>query len=227
MPDTNHRLPAIDVQDLSYGHSNGPQWRLPRWQLFAGQSVFLNGPSGSGKSTLLSLLAGLVPAQSGTLNVLGESLQPLRQRKAAPWRARQLGIIFQGLNLLDYLSCLDNIRLAAHFAGNNQAQLDDEAAQLMRRLNLPERLLHQRSDQLSVGQRQRVAIARALINKPALILADEPTSALDNANTQDFMTLLFELVQEYRCTLVFASHDTRLGASFEQQLELRELCHAL
>ncbi|WP_339900009.1 ATP-binding cassette domain-containing protein [uncultured Gilvimarinus sp.] len=218
---------AINITAAVYGHPKGPRWRLPQWQLAHGEKVFLAAPSGAGKSTLLSTLAGLLPVSSGELNVLGEPLQQRPIAQNAFWRARHLGIIFQELNLLDYLSCLDNILLAAHFARNRQTGLPEKAAQLMSQLNLPTGLLHQPARLLSVGQRQRVAIARALINDPPLILADEPTSALDDNNSRDFITLLFEQVRERQCTLVFASHDRHLGAQFDQTLHLDELSQPL
>lgn len=216
---------AIDITDIEYGHKNGPRWRLPRWQITAGQTIFMQAPSGAGKSTLLNVLAGLIPVSSGQLTILQEPLHERRQ--TAPWRARHLGVIFQSLNLLGYLSCLDNILLAAHFANNREPQLADKASKLMTRLNLPQQLLHKKASELSVGQRQRVAIARALINDPPMILADEPTSALDQDNTQDFMALLFELVRERNCTLLLASHDQRLGSAFDQHTSLSDLIQPL
>ncbi|MDO6748160.1 ABC transporter ATP-binding protein [Gilvimarinus sp. 1_MG-2023] len=218
---------AIDVNAITYGHNHGPHWHLPSWQVLAGQAVFLQAPSGAGKSTLLSVLAGLQPVQSGQLKVLGEPLHKRRTAQTAPWRARQLGIIFQDLNLLDYLSCLDNILLAAHFGKNKQPRLEQKAHQLLQRLNLPADILHKKACALSVGQRQRVAIARALINDPPLLLADEPTSALDDNNSQDFMTLLFELVRERQCTLILASHDRRLSREFDQHIALCDLSQSL
>ncbi|MDO3383222.1 ABC transporter ATP-binding protein [Gilvimarinus algae] len=214
---------AIDITGLEYGHPKGQHWQLPRWQVPAGQTVFLAAPSGAGKSTLLSVLAGLLPVSAGQLSVLGEPLHHRRAAQTAPWRARQLGIIFQNLNLLDYLSSLDNILLAAHFAGRRKSDTTAAARELLARLNLPEALVHRRASELSLGQRQRVAIARALINNPPLILADEPTSALDEDNSRDFMALLFALVRERGCTLLFASHDQRLSDAFDQRLNLNDV----
>ena len=223
----NTREHAINIAELEYGHRQGPRWRLPKWQLAAGQTVFLEAPSGAGKSTLLNLLAGLLSPTKGELRVLGEPLHQRHAAQRAPWRARQLGIIFQNLNVLDYLSCLDNIRLAAHFAHRHEQDTGAKAADLLQRLNLPDSILHTQASQLSVGQRQRVAIARALINDPPLILADEPTSALDDTNSRDFMNLLFDLVRERGCTLVFASHDRSLGERFDQQIQLSEVSQPL
>ncbi|WP_049722378.1 ABC transporter ATP-binding protein [Gilvimarinus polysaccharolyticus] len=219
--------PALNISDIEYGHKHGPRWRLPSWHIAAGQTIFMQAPSGTGKSTLLNVLAGLLPVSSGELTVLQEPLHLRRSAQTAQWRARQLGIIFQNLNLLDYLSCLDNILLATHFAKNREPRLADKARELMSRLNLPQQLLHKKACELSVGQRQRVAIARALINNPRLILADEPTSALDNDNSQDFLALLFELVRERGCTLILASHDQGLGSAFDQHISLHELSQPL
>ncbi|WP_020209968.1 ABC transporter ATP-binding protein [Gilvimarinus chinensis] len=218
---------AIDISDIQYGHRKGPSWLIPRWQVAVGATVFMQAPSGAGKSTLLNVLAGLLPVRSGTLTVLNEPLHARRPAQTAPWRARNLGVIFQSLNLLDYLSCLDNILLAAHFAKNRQTGLSESARELMQKLNLPDKLLHKKAGELSVGQRQRVAIARALINNPALILADEPTSALDDENGADFIALLFDLVRERNCTLVFASHNKSLGDYFGQHIFLQDLSRPL
>ncbi|UTF61829.1 ATP-binding cassette domain-containing protein [Gilvimarinus sp. DA14] len=218
---------SININQIEYGHPRGPQWRLPRWQVAAGQTIFMQAPSGAGKSTLLHVLAGLLPVHHGELTVLNEPLHLRRPAQTAPWRAQQLGIIFQSLNLIDYLSCLDNILLAAHFAQNHDSGLARKAQELLAQLNLPPQLLQKKASELSLGQRQRVAIARALINDPALILADEPTSALDSDNRQDFINLLFTMVRQRNCTLIFASHDHSLSQKFNQRLALKELAQPL
>ncbi len=196
---------------------------IDQWYVDCGQHVFLYGPSGSGKSTLLNILAGILKPQRGRVNLLGEDLAALSSRKRDQFRAQHIGVIFQQFNLVPYLSVLENILLAAHFANKPTIDVRQRAITLLRLLNLSDDLLGQRADTLSVGQQQRVAIVRALINQPEILIADEPTSALDSDTRDQFIQLLLDCVTESGTTLIFVSHDKSLMSHFNQTLNLREL----
>src|SRR4029077_12077564 len=153
----------------------------------AGGYVALTGPSGAGKSTLLSLIGGLERPQSGTLMVGQHDLRALRVDELAAYRRATIGFIFQHFGLLDLLSALENIELAASLSASSRGRLP--ARDLLEEVGLLDRAEH-RPGQLSGGERQRVAIARALVNDPSLILADEPTGNLDAASAIRVLDLL-------------------------------------
>ena len=196
----------------------------------AGRTVFLHGPSGCGKSTLLGLMAGVLPASSGTVSLLGRpwAALPAGQRDAR--RADHVGVIFQQFNLLPYLTVLDNVVLPCRFSRLRaqccQPSVTAAAQSLLQRMGLPAELWQRRADALSVGQQQRVAAARALLGQPELVIADEPTSALDAALRDDFMALLMGECRASGSTLVFVSHDERLAGHFDERLSLPELNRA-
>ena len=145
----------------------------------AGEFVALTGPSGCGKSTLLNVLAGLVRADAGSVWVAGSDLAELSEDQLAVLRRRHVGIVFQFFNLIDGMSALDNVALAALIAGASRRDAHDRAHALLDLLGLLDKSAMPPAT-LSGGQRQRLAIARALANRPTLLLADEPTGALDS-----------------------------------------------
>jgi putative ABC transport system ATP-binding protein len=161
--------------------------------LAAGRSLFLHGPSGCGKSTLLGLLAGVLLARSGQVEVLGSDWAQLGAARRDAFRADHVGYLFQQFNLLPYLSLRENVLLPCRFslrrrqrASQRSGSPERAADALLEQVGLPPALWHQPASQLSVGQQQRVAAARALIGEPELVIADEPTSALDSALRDSF-----------------------------------------
>lgn len=197
----------------------------------AGRTLFLHGESGCGKSTLLGLMAGVLVAREGVVELLGQDWAGLGGGARDARRADHVGVIFQQFNLLPYLTVLDNVLLPCRFSRLRAARCAGSpraAAQaLLERVALPQALWARRADALSVGQQQRVAAARALIGTPELVLADEPTSALDAARRDDFMALLMDACAAAGSTLVFVSHDQRLAARFDERLALPTLNRAL
>jgi len=194
------------------------------------ERVLLTGASGSGKSTFLSLLAGIVKAQSGRLDVLGTDLSGLSGSARDHFRAEHFGIIFQMFNLLPYGSVIDNVMLPLHFSAGRRARAardgaaEAEAVRLLKSLGLdPGEIDGLSSASLSVGQQQRVAAARALIGGPELIVADEPTSALDRNRQTAFLDLLFAEVAAAGATLIMVSHDESLGPRFDRVIPLGEI----
>ena len=209
--------PILDIKEL----------RIPR-----GQSIFLHGPSGSGKTTLLSVISGVLVPQQGSVRVLDQELTTLPASARDTLRGSRIGYIFQGFNLVPYLSVAENIALpcqlhAARRARIVAASLPAEVTRLAHRLDLTGQL-DAPVTKLSVGQRQRVAIARAIIGAPALIVADEPTSSLDTDRRDAFLALLTELTGEAKergsdTTLLFVSHDRSLATRFDQTLSIATL----
>lgn len=209
---------------FSYDKNSALVLDIPQWQVNRGQHTFIAGESGSGKSTLLNLLSGINTANSGELVVLGESLLSMSARELDKYRATKVGVIFQQLNLIPYLSVLDNILLAVYFGGKREkGNIESRIELLASQLNLPTSILTKQASELSVGQQQRVAIIRAMINEPDILIADEPTSALDENSKSAFLSVLFELVNATDCTLLFVSHDKSLMGQFESVVEMSEL----
>ncbi|WP_433010480.1 ABC transporter ATP-binding protein [Kribbella sp. CA-294648] len=178
-------------------------------EIHAGEAVAVMGPSGSGKSTLLSMVAGLDRPTSGSVVVHGDDLGRLDEKGLALFRRRRIGMIFQFFNLLDDLSALDNVALAAQLTGTAAGHARKRALELFEELGIAGRR-NVYPSQLSGGERQRVAVARALMNRPAVLLADEPTGALDTRAGEQVMDLLLDLNQIGQ-TLLLVTHDQQLA----------------
>lgn len=212
---------AVSIQNLRFSYPSQSATTvldIPSWSVADGESVFIHGPSGTGKSTLLNLLAGILPCDTGRLDVLGQALHTMSGRQRDRFRAQHIGFVFQQFNLIPYLNVLDNVLLGAYFAKRKTS--NNDARQLLQGLQLDSELCLKKASELSVGQQQRVAIARALISQPELLIVDEPTSALDSENRDIFMQLLLELVQAHNMTLLFVSHDLSLDQGFDRTVSL-------
>ncbi len=219
---------VIAVKNLVFAYPSVPEktiLEIDDLQIEPGEHVFLYGPSGSGKSTLLHLFTGLASATNGQVSVLDHDWQALTGRKRDRFRAQHIGFVFQQLNLIPYLTVLDNILLGNYFSptASETKVAEQKATFLLSELKLPESVLHQQASQLSVGQQQRVAIARALINDPEVLIADEPTSSLDQSSRDAFVELLFTLAKNHNSTLVFVSHDQTLAKHFHKKIDLEDI----
>lgn len=216
---------AIKLHNLNYTFqgSSLPVLSIPAWQVARNERVFLQGESGSGKSTLLGLLAGLQLPTLGEVEILGARMSALGAGKRDRFRAKHLGVVFQQFNLIPYLSALENVLLSAQFGTSDRRGARHRAIELLGSVNLPSFLHDRKAAALSIGQQQRVAIVRALINEPSLLLVDEPTSALDHNNRDAFLALLFDMLADMDCAMVFVSHDPTIGRLFDTHVRLAEL----
>lgn len=221
------KIPAIELKDLTFFYPK-TDWQLsiPAITLDAGQHLFVKGASGSGKTTLLNLLSGVIKAKSGELWIQGQPMHKLSASKRDAVRAKYIGVVFQQLNLIPYLSVLDNVLLSSQFAGQPRYESVPRAKELLANLGL-EALVYQKAAQLSVGQQQRVAIARALLTRPVLLIADEPTSALDADNRDAFMKILLSEADLCATTVIFVSHDSALQHYFQYQLDMLKLAQGV
>ena len=224
--------PAIQIEGLRFAWKGAePVLDVPAFTLARGERLFLRGPSGSGKSTLLGVIAGVLVADAGRVNVLGQELGSLSSAARDRMRADHLGVIFQMFNLVPYLSVVGNVTLPLKFSGRRRVivggDADAEARRLLGRLGLTdEALLARRVSDLSVGQQQRVAAARALIGGPEIVIADEPTSALDSDARDRFIELLSEEAARTGAALLFVSHDASLARLFDRAVDLAEINRA-
>jgi putative ABC transport system ATP-binding protein len=170
-----------------------------------GEHVAIVGESGSGKTTLMHLLGALDRPTGGSISIDGVDLATASDRALKTLRATRIGFVFQGFNLVPALDAVENVALAAHYAGRPRPIALHDAATRLAEVGLADRARH-RPTQLSGGQQQRVAIARALVNEPALILADEPTGELDSRTASTILDLLETLNRERGVTLIIVTH---------------------
>lgn len=219
---TNRSSILLEGVKFSYGSKLPLVIDVGSFELGTAESCFLYGPSGCGKTTLLGLIAGVLDARSGKVNVLGENLGAMSGAKRDAWRGSKIGYIFQMFNLIPYLNVRDNILLPTRLHSSRKA---DGLERIARALGI-EDLLDRAVLELSVGQQQRVAAARALIGAPPLVIADEPTSALDAAHRERFLQLLLEQCKVAGAALLFVSHDQSLAGLFGKRLSLPELNRA-
>jgi putative ABC transport system ATP-binding protein len=217
-------MKLVEVSELEFSyHQNQPILNIKDFEINEAERVFLYGPSGCGKSTFLNLIAGVLKASSGCVNLFGQNLSDIGASKRDRIRAQKMGYIFQSFNLIPYLNVIENILLPTMIEnhGLSKAEHKELAIQALKRLGL-ETQIHQKAHTLSIGQQQRVAQARALMGKPQLIIADEPTSSLDQNNTQEFMDFLLEQSLERKIALLFVSHDRRLEHYFDRAVNLMD-----
>ena len=185
---------------------------MGRFELAAGEQRALRGESGSGKTTFLNLIAGILAADGGRVELDGIDMAALPEAKRDRLRADKIGYIFQTFNLLQGYTVLENVLLGMSFGPRGVDRV--HAVELLRRVGLEHRLGHF-PRQLSTGQQQRVAVARALANRPKLVLADEPTGNLDRTSAREALALIREVCRENGAALLLVSHDDGVLAQFE------------
>ena len=176
----------------------------------AGEFVSIMGASGSGKSTLLNILGILDNYDTGEYWLDGTLIKNLSERKAAEYRNRMIGFIFQSFNLIGFKTAVENVELPLFYQGVSRRKRHQMALEYLERLGLLDWASHY-PNELSGGQRQRVAIARALITQPRIILADEPTGALDSKTSVEVMQLLKELNEQDHMTEIIVTHDPNVA----------------
>ena len=189
-------------------------------EIAAGQMVAIQGPTGGGKSTLLQMLGALDRPTSGRVT-LGESdLSRLPDSKLAGVRAKEVGFVFQGFNLIPTLTAQENVETALEPLGVPAAERTRRAAEALASVGLADRAGHVPGE-LSGGQQQRVAIARALVKGPDVLLADEPTGALDEETRDEILGILERLWRDRGLTLVIVTHDSAVARRAERRLHLK------
>lgn len=183
--------------------------------------VSIVGQSGAGKTTLLQILGTLSAMDSGSLSIDGKEVSSLGDNALADFRNRHIGFVFQFHHLLPEFTALENVMLPALIAGRSKREAEQEAAKLLKMMNLSERTTHKPSA-LSGGEQQRVAIARAIVNHPALLLADEPSGNLDTKNRDEIHSLFFRLRDELGQTTVIVTHDDGLASMADRKITMRD-----
>ena len=203
----------IQLKDINKTYNNGAPLHVLKGinlDIQKGEFVSIMGSSGSGKSTLLNILGILDSYDTGEYYLNGTLIKNLSETKAAEYRNRMIGFIFQSFNLISFKNAVENVALPLFYQGVSRRKRNALALEYLDRLGLKE-WAHHMPNEMSGGQKQRVAIARALVNNPAVILADEPSGSLDTHNKEDLHQLFFDLRDRLGQTFVIVTHDEGLA----------------
>ena len=190
----------------------------------AGEMVAIMGPSGCGKSTLMHILGLLQPPNRGEdppprIMINQKDVTDLSDRERTRMRASTMGFVFQSFNLVPTLTAVENVSLAAEYAGRSRSISRSAARDALDWVGLADRANH-RPAELSGGQQQRVAIARSLVNEPELLLADEPTGNLDSESTADVLDVIMRFHEQRGQTIVLVTHDPMVSSTCTRVLSM-------
>ena len=185
-----------------------------------GEMVAIMGSSGSGKSTLLNIIGILDELDSGEYTLDGIEIKDLTEKKAAQYRNKFLGFVFQSFNLINFKNALENVALPLYYQGLKRKERQEKAMFHLEKVGLADWSTHL-PNELSGGQKQRVAIARALAAEPKLLLADEPTGALDSATSQEIMQFLQQLNDEGK-TILIVTHEEDISLMCKRIVRLKD-----
>lgn len=182
-----------------------------------GRVYGIMGPSGSGKTTLLSLLAGLDIAGEGSVYIDGDDLSKMDRDR---YRAQTIGVVFQGYNLLNNASALENIILSMNISDSKVKDKKSHALNLLKKVGIDEVKAQRKILKLSGGEQQRVGIARALSHDPSIILADEPTGNLDEKTEKEILDLLISLAHDEGKCVIIVSHSKSVRKRMDEVIDL-------
>tara|TARA_Y100000813_G_scaffold41308_1_gene28242 strand:- start:259 stop:915 length:657 start_codon:yes stop_codon:yes gene_type:complete len=185
-----------------------------------GEMVAIMGSSGSGKSTLLNIIGILDELDSGEYTLDGIEIKNLTEKKAAQYRNKFLGFVFQSFNLINFKNALENVALPLYYQGLKRKERQEKAMFHLQKVGLADWSTHL-PNELSGGQKQRVAIARALAAEPKLLLADEPTGALDSTTSQEIMQFLQQLNDEGK-TILIVTHEEDISLMCKRIVRLKD-----
>ena len=213
----------IHLKDINKTYDNGTKLHVLKGvslDIAKGEFVSIMGSSGSGKSTLLNIMGILDTYDSGEYTLAGTPIKNLGENKAADYRNRLIGFVFQSFNLIPFKNALENVALPLMYQGVSRKRRNMLAMEYLERLGLKDHA-HHMPNELSGGQKQRVAIARAIITCPQIILADEPTGALDSRTSVEVMQLLRQLNND-GMTIVVVTHESGVANVTDKIVHLRD-----
>ena len=214
----------IHLENINKTYDNGQPLHVLKGinlDIDKGEFVSIMGASGSGKSTLLNILGILDNYDSGEYRLNGTLIKDLSETKAAEFRNRMIGFIFQSFNLISFKTAVENVELPLFYQGVRRRERHRLAMEYLDKLGLKEWAGHY-PNEMSGGQKQRVAIARALITHPQIILADEPTGALDSKTSVEVMKLLKRLNEEEGMTIVVVTHESGVANETNKIVHIKD-----
>ncbi len=185
-----------------------------------GEFVSVMGSSGSGKSTLLNILGILDSYEQGEYHLNGTLIRNLNEKKAAHYRNKMIGFVFQSFNLINFKNAMENVALPLYYQKVSRKKRNKLAMEYLDKMGLKDWWDHM-PNELSGGQKQRVAVARALITRPNIILADEPTGALDTETSYEMMNVL-EAINKEGVTMLIVTHETDISERTQRIIRLRD-----
>lgn len=217
--------PALELIDVVKSFGRGPtEVRAVAGislTVAVGEFIAIMGPSGCGKSTLLHLAGALEDPSSGRVLVAGRDLATLDTRSRATLRRRDVGYVFQRLNLIPSLTAVENVMLPLELDGKSPRSARRQALEALDGVGLDQHL-DRYPDNFSGGQQQRIAVARSIVTARALLLADEPTGALDTTSSDEIIELIAELPRRAGTAVVLVTHEPRLAAHADRVVFLRD-----
>ena len=217
--------PIVEIKDIHKSFSMGKEeveiLHGISISLEKGEFVAMMGPSGSGKSTTMNILGCLDKPTSGTYILNGQNINELEGDDLAVIRNRTIGFVFQGFNLLQKTSAIENVELPLLYAGMPKKERRDRAREALIQMGLEDRLYHEPT-QLSGGQQQRVAIARGIVNRAPILMADEPTGNLDSKTSDEIMKLFKKINEEDGITILLVTHEPDVAAYAKRIVHFRD-----